>query len=292
MKPDSLSILYRGPLSSCNYECPYCPFAKQVDPPESLSQDKQALERFKSWCEQQEFEVLSVFFTPWGEALVRPWYREAMVQLSRLQHIKKVAVQTNLSVGLKWLKEGNPEKMGFWATFHPGEVELERFVGQVREARELGASISVGIVGLKEHLEAAERLRARLPPAVYLWVNAPKSTIKQQPGYYDARLLERFLAIDPLLPHNLMEHSSFEKPCWTGERVVSVDGAGQVRRCHFVPTVLGNLYQPDFKTLLKPRLCENQSCGCHIGYVHMPERGLYPVFGEGLLERSYSPNTQ
>ena len=24
----NLSILYRGPLSSCNYGCEYCPFAK------------------------------------------------------------------------------------------------------------------------------------------------------------------------------------------------------------------------------------------------------------------------
>ena len=25
----NLSILYRGPLSSCNYACGYCPFAKR-----------------------------------------------------------------------------------------------------------------------------------------------------------------------------------------------------------------------------------------------------------------------
>ena len=27
----NFSILYRGPLASCNYDCPYCPFAKRRD---------------------------------------------------------------------------------------------------------------------------------------------------------------------------------------------------------------------------------------------------------------------
>ena len=27
------------------------------------------------------------------------------------------------------------------------------------------------------------------------------------------------------------------------------------------------------------------TCGCHIGYIHLDELGLYEVFGEGLMER-------
>ena len=32
-----LSILYRGPLSSCNYDCAYCPFAKRRETPAQLA---------------------------------------------------------------------------------------------------------------------------------------------------------------------------------------------------------------------------------------------------------------
>ena len=39
---------------------------------------------------------LAAIFVP-GEALTRRWYREAMVVLSRLPHIDRVAAQTNLS---------------------------------------------------------------------------------------------------------------------------------------------------------------------------------------------------
>jgi hypothetical protein len=67
--------------------------------------------------------------------------------------------------------------------------------------------------------------------------------------------------------------------------VISVDGDGTARRCHFIGTPIGNIYEPGFEQALLPRPCTNATCGCHIGYVHMPERGLYEVFGDGVLER-------
>jgi len=55
------------------------------------------------------------------------------------------------------------------------------------------------------------------------------------------------------------------------------------RRCHFVKELIGNIYSGDMT--LKPRLCPNQICDCHIGYVHLNDLGLDEVFGEGILER-------
>ena len=31
--------------------------------------------------------------------------------------------------------------------------------------------------------------------------------------------------------------------------------------------------------------CPNETCGCHIGYVHMNDLPLYEVFGDGVLQR-------
>jgi hypothetical protein len=53
-----------------------------------------------------------------------------------------------------------------------------------------------------------------------------------------------------------------------GQSVVSVDGAGTVRRCHFVPAPLGNLYDCSHRAALRPRACPPASCDCHFGYVH------------------------
>src|SRR5687767_9513924 len=94
-----LDILYRGPLASCNYGCEYCPFAKREDPPELLEADRRALDRFVEFVEQRPAgDRISVFFTPWGEALIRPWYRDALARLTQLPQIARAAVQTNLSV--------------------------------------------------------------------------------------------------------------------------------------------------------------------------------------------------
>lgn len=72
--------------------------------------------------------------------------------------------------------------------------------------------------------------------------------------------------------------------------MISVDGEGRVRRCHFVSRTdpaeeLGNLYDGSFRAALGPRPCPLLQCDCHIGYVHMPELALYPTFGDGVLER-------
>ncbi|MGE6735743.1 STM4011 family radical SAM protein, partial [Streptomyces sp. NPDC059900] len=55
-----LTILYRGPLASCDYACPYCPFAKRRDTPEQLRADRAALERFTDWAGHQTGDRLSL----------------------------------------------------------------------------------------------------------------------------------------------------------------------------------------------------------------------------------------
>jgi MoaA/NifB/PqqE/SkfB family radical SAM enzyme len=276
-----LSLLYRGPLSSCNYGCPYCPFAKHAETDTEHAADAAALERFLEWVERQEEHRLSVFFTPWGEALIRRRYQRALVRLTRLPHVEKAAIQTNLSCRLDWIEECDRRKLGIWATFHPGEVRRERFLAQCRELDRRGARFSVGVVGLKEHAEEIAALRAELPPRVYLWINA----YKRVPDYYTEAELRRFEGIDPLFPVNNRRHASRGESCRAGASVVSVDGDGTLRRCHFVREPIGNLYAADWEAALAERPCPNETCGCHIGHVHLDRVGLYPVFGDGVLER-------
>jgi MoaA/NifB/PqqE/SkfB family radical SAM enzyme len=240
-----LTILYRGPLASCDYDCPYCPFAKRRDTPEQLRADRAALERFTAWVAAQEHRV-SVLFTPWGEGLVRSWYRRALTELSHLPHVERVAIQTNLSHRVAWTSDADPAKLALWATYHPGQVGYERFLGKCRELTERGVRHSVGIVGEPDHLDAA---------------------------------------IDPLFSVSRYPHASRGLACRTGKTVVSVDGEGTVRRCHFVPAVLGNLYDGSFRDALAPRPCPKDMCDCHIGYVHLEPLGLYDTFAGGVLER-------
>ena len=283
-----LSILYRGPLASCDYDCSYCPFAKRRDSPEQLRADRAALARFTDWvgahAAAHPEDRISVLFTPWGEALTRSWYRKAMVELSLLPNVDKVAVQTNLSYRLDWLGDANLSTLALWCTYHPDQVPYERFLGKCLDLHERGVRFSVGIVGQPEHLEAARKLRGDLPDDVYLWVNAAEGRT------YDDDEAADWTLIDGLFPVSRFAHPSAGRACRTGESVISVDGAGEVYRCHFVSRTdpgerLGNLYDDSFRAALRPRPCPLASCDCHIGYVHMPELGLYDAFAGGVLER-------
>ena len=282
--PSHLSILYRGPLSSCNYGCAYCPFAKRRETRDELAADARARGRFVDWVERQggvPGRGISVLFTPWGEALVRRSYQEALVRLTNLPHVRRAAIQTNISCRLDWVGRCDRAKLGLWCTYHPGETTRERFVAKCREMDALGVRYSVGVVGLKEHVAEAEALRRELRPDVYLWVNA----YKRANDYYAAEELDRLTAVDPLFPVNNVRHPSRGLACRAGESVFAVDGDGVMRRCHFIKTVVGNIYEPGWEQALRPTPCTNETCGCHIGYVHMPSLGLDEVFGDGVLER-------
>jgi hypothetical protein len=114
---------------------------------------------------------------------------------------------------------------------------------------------------------------------VYLWVNAADGHV------YTADEEAAWTAIDPHFGYSVRPHASLGHECRAGETVVSVDGDGTVRRCHFIAAPLGNLYDGSYLDGLRPRPCGNAFCDCHIGYVHLKRLPLYDVFAGGVLER-------
>jgi MoaA/NifB/PqqE/SkfB family radical SAM enzyme len=275
-----LSILYRGSLSSCNYACNYCPFAKHKETQQELRYDKEQLTCFINWA--TEFpQKLSVLFTPWGEALIRPWYQEALQRLTQLPRVQKAAIQTNLSCPIDWVEGCDKDKLALWATYHPTQTSRQKFLQKCKDLLARGVRFSVGVVGLREHLSEISALRDELPSEVYLWVNA----YKRAHHYYSAPERDLLSVIDPLFFLNDQQHESLGHSCRAGAGVISVDGAGEVTRCHFIKERLGNLYQQNVEQLLLERPCTNETCGCHIGYVHLDRLRLYPIFQGGVLER-------
>lgn len=274
------SILYRGPLSSCNYACDYCPFAKTRNTREELADDARRLQRFIDWVAGRD-EQIGILFTPWGEALIRRHYQQAFVRLGHLPNVWRVAAQTNLSGRLGWMRDCDLETVALWTTFHPTQTTLEKFLGKCRELDAIGARYSVGVVGFKEAWPQIVELRRALRDDIYLWINA----YKRDPDYYDPDDIERFESIDPLFPINTRYHPSRGASCRAGATSFTVDGKGDVRRCHFIEEPIGNLWDGSFDDALRERPCTNEECGCHIGYVHMDRMGLDEVFGDGILER-------
>lgn len=280
MTDDAWTILYRGPLSSCNYACTYCPFAKTRNTRAELADDAIRLDRFVQWVQEIKRPV-RLLFTPWGEALVHRAYQQALATLSHTPHVGTVSIQTNLACKLEWLDTCDWTRAALWTTWHPTQTPRQKFLAQCERLETAGARYSVGVVGMKEHFDEIERLREELPPHVYLWVNA----YKRDPAYYSSEEIRQLTDIDPVFPVNNHRHASLGRACRAGHTAFTVDGDGQARRCHFIKDVIGNIYEPDFPARLAPRPCGTATCGCHIGYIHMDSPGLTQVFGDQTLER-------
>ncbi|WP_017692578.1 STM4011 family radical SAM protein [Paenibacillus sp. PAMC 26794] len=278
------TLYYRGKLSSCNYDCPYCPFSKTVDSKETLEVDEQQLRQFVNWVREQESagDQFSIFFNPYGEALVRRWYREALVELSHMPHVDKVAIQTNLSVKLDWARELDTDKAAFWATYHPRETKEASFVKQCLTLRQMGLAFSVGTVGLRSAFPAIESMRQALPDDVYMWVNA----FKDRPKYYTPEDIQFLRGLDPLFEGNLQDYESLGKRCAAGSEVFYVQGSGHVKRCYKDRRIIGHLYRDGVQALAADRPCRMKKCGCYIGYIHMEDSPFRETFGSGLLERN------
>jgi MoaA/NifB/PqqE/SkfB family radical SAM enzyme len=275
------SILYRGPLSGCNYSCTYCPFAKKKDSRKVLAEDAEQLNDFVNWVESRKNESIGILFTPWGEALIRKHYQEAIVRLSRMPNVRKVSIQTNISCKLDWLDNCDKDKVALWTTFHPTQTTMNQFLKKCQQLDALKVKYSVGVVGFKEALTDIEDMRKKLPKETYLWINA----LKKEAGYYTPEDVYRMNSIDSHVSFNLKNHPSKGLACRAGHTTFSVNGAGNITRCHFIKDIIGNIYAENFEQKLFPRLCSNDTCGCHIGYVHLEKLKLEKVFGEGLLER-------
>ena len=277
----SWKIYYRGSLSSCNYGCDYCPFAKTKNTRDELVQDQREVEQFVDWVASQRGQSISILFTPWGEALGHRYYRRALIRLSLLPQVQRVCIQTNLSAPLSDFERACKQSLALWTTYHPTQTARSKFVAKCQELLNLGVRFSVGIVGLKEHFQEMEQLRKELPASIYLWVNAYKRDV----NYYGSEDLERIQTVDPHFFLNNRRYPSEGRACGAGESHFTIDGAGNLRRCHFVSEVLANIYKDDWQSVLSPRLCPQETCGCYIGYIHRPQLYLEELYGDDLLAR-------
>lgn len=279
----SLKILYRGHLTDCNYSCEYCPFAKEKNSREMQALDRNDLARFVAWVEANSSAAMpmEIFITPYGEALVRQWYQEAMITLSHLPHVRKVAAQTNLAWNTRWLARCDAKTTALWTTYHPDFVSEDKFIDKCKSLDAMDIRYSVGVVGLREHFAKIASLRQRLSKDIYLWVNA----YKREEAYYTDADIAFLEEIDYLFRQNLPWYDSMGKACKAGDEVVSIEGNGDMFRCHFIKTKKGNIFADPLASLLKKELCSKATCHCHIGYIHLDQLKADEIYGDGLLER-------
>ena len=87
------------------------------------------------------------------------------------------------------------------------------------------------------------------------------------------------------LATNAAKYGALSNDIGTVTLAWSVDGDGELRRCHFIPTRLGNLYADPLEQVVQERRCSRLRCDCFIGYAQRRDLPLHEQFGNGLLAR-------
>lgn len=276
-----LHIFYRGSLKSCQYSCSYCPFAKKKDSKATLQKDKEKLERFAEWVTNYK-QPVNILFTPYGEALIRSYYRETLIRLAQLPHVVQVAIQTNLHIPLEWLENAPENKIALWCSYHPTQTTQNIFLARCNQLQSINVSFSVGIVAMRENFKHIRVMRQALSPEIYLWLNANNDV---GPHYYQPEEIDWLQSIDPWFGYSVTHRASLGCACYAGEKSIAVDSEGNITRCQFLRKKLGNLYTDPLENLLKQKHCTRQMCDCYIGYAMRKDRPFLDQFGEGILAR-------
>lgn len=282
---DKRMVLYRGSLKSCNYRCSYCPFSKHPMTDRELSADRERWISFiGSYREKAAaLKLGALMVVPYGEAMLHPWYREGLAQISALPWTDAVGAQTNLSYSAEELLSdyrragGVTEKLQLWATFHPQMTEITEFAGKCTVLRDAGVRVCAGCVGVPENLEIIERLRESLPRDIYLWINKLDGLRRE----YTPEEKEAFSGIDPFFYLELTPVPADPAQC---HGRLFVEGDGRLRTCNVGP-VLGRRWEElDGEENFPAPLCRRKQCSCYLAYggredfVQKSMFGQYPLF--------------
>ena len=310
---DRKTICYRGSLKSCNYRCSYCPFSKRRASVQELEKDRQNFGRF---CESiadraAEFDIGAVFVVPYGEASIHRWYWEGVGRLAGLDGLDRVGLQTNLSFSVEeclaifdlYSGDANREngresdresdketsekivrgisgaarrKLRIWATFHPEMTDMETFVEKCHRLADSGVNLCVGAVGAPQNIPLLGRLRERLSPDLYLWINKMDGLGRA----YTEEEKRAFLELDPFFG---LECGSLAADVAMCSDRCFVEADGRIRACNIGRIKEGNWYQSEQKEIFRP-LCGKKRCSCYLAYGGRADFegrqffGAYPIF--------------
>ena len=307
------TICYRGSLKSCNYRCSYCPFSKRRASVQELEKDRQNFGRF---CESiadraAEFDIGAVFVVPYGEASIHRWYWEGLGRLAGLDSLERVGLQTNLSFSVEeclaifdlYSGDANREngresdresdketsekivwgisgaarrKLRIWATFHPEMTDMETFVDKCHRLADSGVNLCVGAVGAPQNIPLLGRLRERLSPDLYLWINKMDGLGRA----YTEEEKQAFLELDPFFGLECGSPAADAAMC--SDRCF-VEADGRIRACNIGRIKEGNWYQSEQEEIFRP-LCGKKRCSCYLAYGGRADFegrqffGAYPIF--------------
>ena len=274
-------IFFRGDIDFCNYSCSYCPFAKKTQSIDKIQKEEENLKKLFFYVKNMD-EDANIMITPYGEALIHPIYQVFIARLSTLDNVRKIGIQTNLSVDTKNLISTLEEnkayfsKIMIWATFHSQFTDIKQFCNKANQLSKL-ISISCGIVANRKNFEEIKNLRQGLRPDVYLWINA-MDKIKNK---FTEDEISSLSHIDPFFAYEFYEKRIDFKKSRSDDFSI----------CQSYDKIYADSYKYSSSCFFKKKKaisssCNNHKiCDCYLGYSNFEDNYLSRFFGENIIFR-------
>ncbi|MFA6092755.1 MAG: radical SAM protein [Elusimicrobiota bacterium] len=257
----------------CGYRCSYC-WWEMEDKWKELASLHRLLspeQWAKVWGRVRERSGQARIDVLGGEPLDYPRAGELLAALSAMH---RLVVTTNLSpakteLGLL-LERLSPERVHFYASFHPESAKLEEFREKLDLLRERGFEPGVLFVAWPPFLPRLSEIRAAFAGNPFsLMVFNGKHDGREYPAAYTPE--ERAIIHEGLGPDagsggdRMGERATRGKLCHAGRVYANVKADGRVFRCGqdaFGHEPLGNIFEESFRLHETPQPCPYERCLC------------------------------
>ncbi len=251
----------------CNYNCPYCIYyehrEKQTQPKQQMP-----LEKLKEAWNIIYEKYNSVYINlRGGEPFIYPGSFELIAELSKKHFIN---ITTNLSCSTEMLKGfikiANRNRLELNAVFHPLFTEFEVFLQKALFLRENKVNCQLFYIAYPPQMKQINYYRDKLKTEELYISILPfygRYNEANYPGSYtqeERRLIGGNLKEPDKYPDQMI--SKEERLCQAGYRFAVIQPDGNINKCNEPQgdSLVGNLFDIDFKLLDKPSKCKLKNC--------------------------------
>ena len=169
-------------------------------------------------------------------------------------------------------KNRNRQKLCIWATFHPEMTDVDVFVDQCHKLTACGVNLCAGAVGVPRNIPLIVKLREKLSPDIYLWINKMDGLGRN----YTEEEKRAFSETDPFFGQELNNPAADAAMC--RERCF-VEADGTIHACNISKAKTVNWYEGSEEEIFQS-LCGKKRCSCYLAYGGRTDFAGRQFFGE------------
>jgi len=295
--PETFLLVRLVTTRCCNYRCPYCyvPLEKRTVNKTMFSHHNWD-EWFHALKENFPDRNLEFYFTG-GEPLIIKDCILLVKKLVEWDNVRRIRIDTNLSVIDNFLENVDSEKIRFLTAFHPTQISLGAYIEKVKKAKERKMVDVVNFVASKENLDLLSTSPHKLIKVfedMGLFLNIAKDFHRglSEAWDYDPNYKRYVDMLQYPLDSYYMNLHALNKGflCGGGGRhYISINRHGQVFSCGGqIPRIVGygNIFERSVQLPDHLHICQEDYCPSIISYSFSCSNNFSPVdHTRGYAER-------